>query len=132
MKKTLLTIAAALMLVNQGMAAGITETEEKELITPINNVLMSSTVKAGDEVKPVISGLFPNGCYRYSKVEIEHDNANKVHEERTYETVSQGMCLMVLVPFSREISLGAFSVGEHRVRFLNGDGTYMEKKVVAE
>ncbi|MCB0392365.1 MAG: hypothetical protein KDD58_13815 [Bdellovibrionales bacterium] len=108
------------------------ETEEKEVQVSINDALVPKTVKVGEEVKAVISGLFNNGCYRYSRSEVNHDSANSIHEVSTYANVSQGMCIMVLVPFTREVELGSLTKGEHRVRFMNGDGTYMERTVVAE
>lgn len=106
--------------------------EEKEIQVSINDALVPATVKAGDEVKAVISGLFNNGCYRYNRSTVVHDNPNDIHEVSTYALVSQGMCIMVLVPFTREVELGSFSRGEHRLRFMNGDGTYMEKRLTAQ
>ena len=106
--------------------------EEKEVQVSINDALIPTTVNAGDDVKAVISGLFNNGCYRYSRSSVDHDTANGIHEVSTFANVSQGMCIMVLVPFTREVELGTLSKGEHRVRFMNGDGTYMEKRVIAQ
>ena len=42
------------------------------------------------------------------------------------------MCLMVLVPFTKEIRLGKLSVGTHSVKLVNGDGTYIEKQINIE
>jgi len=39
---------------------------------------------------------------------------------------------MVLVPFTKEIRLGKLQTGKHALRFLNGDGTYLEKSLVVE
>jgi hypothetical protein len=46
--------------------------------------------------------------------------------------VSQGMCLMVLIPFQKDIRLGKLDSGEHQLKFLNGDGTYMERTLKVE
>jgi hypothetical protein len=39
---------------------------------------------------------------------------------------------MVLVPFNKEIKLGKFNAGKHTLKFVNGDGTYLEKTMVVE
>jgi len=132
MKLINLAIAASLLLGFANAQAVTPGNEEKEVQVSINDALVPATVNAGDEVKAVISGLFNNGCYRYSRSAVAHDASNDIHEVSTYAQVSQGMCIMVLVPFTREVELGSFTKGEHRVRFMNGDGTYMEKRVVAQ
>ncbi len=79
----------------------------------------------------VVSGLFPNGCYRWKGGEVANTDA-MTHEIRSKAVVSQGMCLMVLVPFSKEIRLGKLNSGTHTLRFVNGDGTYLEKSLKVE
>ncbi len=132
MKKTLLTIVALFAFGTVANATMTNTLEEKEIIASINDALLPTTVEANTEVSTVLSGLFPNGCYRYKQSSVKHDHANKVHEVQTTALVSQGMCIMVLVPFTKEVALGKFEAGAHRVRYMNGDGTYMEKRVVAK
>lgn len=91
----------------------------------------SVTIPSGfDNSTPtaVISGLFPNSCYSYDKSEVKNVDT-LTHEIRTYATITQGMCLMVIIPFSEEVSLGKLESGDHTLRFVNGDGTYLEKKL---
>ncbi|MCB9025250.1 MAG: hypothetical protein H6625_02960 [Bdellovibrionaceae bacterium] len=132
MKLVNFVIAAFLVLGFANAQAATQDQEEKEVQVSINDALVPASVKVGSEVKAVISGLFNNGCYRYSRSSVDHDTANDIHEVSTYAQVSQGMCIMVLVPFTREVELGSFTKGEHRVRFVNGDGTYMEKRIIAQ
>jgi hypothetical protein len=47
-------------------------------------------------------------------------------------TVSQGMCMMVLIPFTQEVRLGELQSGTHQLRFISGDGTYLQKTMVIE
>ena len=39
---------------------------------------------------------------------------------------------MVLVPFQNDVRLGKLAAGEHTLKFLSGDGTYLEKKITIE
>jgi hypothetical protein len=39
---------------------------------------------------------------------------------------------MVLVPFNKEVKLGKLNAGKHTLKFLNGDGTYLEKTLTIE
>jgi hypothetical protein len=39
---------------------------------------------------------------------------------------------MVLVPFTKEVKLGKLNSGKHTLKFLNGDGTYLEKTMAVE
>jgi hypothetical protein len=55
-----------------------------------------------------------------------------MHEVKSIASVSQGMCLMVMIPFTKEVSLGKFESGKHTLRFLNGDGTFLEKSMSIE
>jgi hypothetical protein len=39
---------------------------------------------------------------------------------------------MVLIPFQKDVRLGQLPTGKHILKFLNGDGTYLEKSLVVE
>lgn len=105
--------------------------EDKEVPIGINGVYVPSGFTSQSEVYVVASGVFPNSCYSWKKADVE-EAQTFFHTVKSFATVKQGMCLMVLVPFQKEIKLGKFSVGEHTLRFENGDGTYLEKKVSIE
>ena len=100
----------------------------KEMPITVNDVLLPSKVDSLTDVKVVVSGLFPNTCYNWSRGEVVNKGALE-HQIRAMAFVSQTMCLMVLVPYTREINLGQFQRGEHILRFVNGDETYFEKTV---
>ena len=36
---------------------------------------------------------------------------------------------MVLIPYTKEVAIGKLDKGSHTLRFMNGDGTYIEKKL---
>ena len=103
----------------------------KDLVIGINDVYVPSGFDSGANAFVVVNGIFPNSCYRYKDAEVVHTSTT-VHEIRAHATVSQGMCLMVLVPFSKEVQLGQLITGTHSLRFINGDGTYMERQLVVE
>lgn len=105
--------------------------ETQIAILDITNAVIPSGFDSSTDAFVIVSGIFPNGCYRWNDAIIEHqDNFN--HNITSRAQVSQGMCIMALVPFTREIKLGKFHTGNHTLRFLAGDGTYFEKMMNVE
>jgi hypothetical protein len=102
-----------------------------EVMIGFNDAFVPGGFDSASDVYLVANGLFPNGCYRFSRADVTHKTAN-VHEVRAYATVSEGLCIMVLVPYTKEVRLGVLGRGHHLIRFLNGDGTYMEKQLTLE
>lgn len=128
-KKAFLTLGVLGFLVTAS-AYSATRAVSNRAVVNINSV----TIPSGfDNSSPtaVISGIFPNSCYSWDKAEVTNVD-RMTHEVRSYANIRQGMCLMVLIPFSEEVSLGKFDRGEHILRFHNGDGTYLEKKLSVE
>ena len=114
------------------MSAGAMASDPVSTRAVVN--ISAVTIPSGfDNREPVavISGLFPNSCYSWDKSEVKNLDVS-THEVRTYASIRQGMCLMVIIPFSEEVSLGKLEKGEHTLRFVNGDGTYLEKKLTVE
>ncbi len=97
----------------------------------VNDVYVPAGFDRSADVYAVASGVFPNGCYEWSHAEVIH-TSNFSHEVRLLANVSQGMCIMVLVPFSQEVKLGKFEQGKHALKFVNGDGTYIQKNIDIE
>lgn len=120
--------AVSVMAFSMGAQAA---TEERQVQVGFSDAYIPSGFDSNSDTFVVASGLFPNGCYRWSESNVNHAGTN-VHEVRATATVSQGMCMMVLVPFTKEIHLGKLSVGAHAVRLINGDGTYIEKQINIE
>lgn len=103
----------------------------KEVQIGINNVYIPGGFDSASDVFVVVNGIFPNGCYQWGRAEVKHSGTFN-HEIRSLAAVSQGMCIMVLIPFQKEVRLGKFATGQHTLRFQNGDGTYLEKNMTIE
>lgn len=103
----------------------------EENIVTISSVHIPQGFDSDSDVFVVASGVYPNGCYRWKEAKIENVSDYR-HNITAVADVSQGMCIMVLVPFTKEIRLGKLSPGKHNLRFLAGDGTYFEKDLVVE
>lgn len=112
-------------------SAVVTAREEREVDVGVSSLFVPPGFDSNSETYVVASGVFPNSCYRWSRATV-NTNADGVIEVQPKAKVRSGMCMMVLVPFSTEVALGKLSTGEHIVRFLGGDGTYLEKKIVIE
>ncbi|MGE0171052.1 hypothetical protein [Nocardioides sp.] len=97
----------------------------------VNDAYIPGGFGSDSDAYVIVSGMFPNSCYRWNRADVKAVSTT-VHEVRSIATVSQTMCLMVLVPYSKEVSLGRLQPGEHTLRFMNGDGTHFEKTLVVE
>lgn len=105
--------------------------QEKEVQVGLSGVYVPGGFDSTSDSFVVVNGIFPNGCYKWSRAEITNVDAY-THEIKSMAAVSQGMCIMVLVPFQKEVRLGKFPAGNHTLRFANGDGTYFEKNLRIE
>jgi len=125
---------AVLLVVTAVSLAGFhvyAQTVKKDLAVGVSDVFVPGGFDSSSDAYVVATGVFPNGCYAWKGAVVNH-KTEFVHEVKTYATVSEGMCIMVLVPFTKEIALGKMASGKHRLRFLGGDGTYMEKTMAIE
>lgn len=123
-----LFICTILMVGTGSMAMANELPPDREIVVGVNEALVPETVAVGQQVIAVVSGIFPNGCYRWSGAKVTHPEP-ELHEVRAVASVSQGMCIMVLIPFTKEVVLGSFTEGTHTLRFVGGDGTYLERKL---
>lgn len=129
MKKGLFSVVMMLALV--GGPAAFADDSAKEVQLGINDAYVPGGFNTGSDAFVVVNGIFPNGCYRWSRSEVSNKNP-LVHEVKTFASVQPGLCLMVLIPYNKEVRLGKLDSGTHQIRFLNGDGTYLEKQMVVE
>lgn len=104
---------------------------EKEVAVGINSVYVPAGFDINSDVYVVTSGIFPNSCYRWNRAEVT-SKTNHEHEIQTMAMVQSGMCLMFLMPFTKEVRLGKLQAGDHTLRFVSSDGTYLEKKLSVE
>jgi hypothetical protein len=123
-------IKIAVLVATMAIPQWVFAADARELAVGISDAYIPRTSPNSDALV-VVNGIFQNGCYRWSRASVDH-LANNVHEIRTFALVQPGMCIMVLIPFTKEIPLGRLSSGTHRLRFLNGDGTYIEKQMKVE
>ena len=130
MKSVTLTVVSFLAIAFT-MQSQAEATPTKDLPVAVNQVFIPGGFDSKMDAYVVVSGIFPNGCYKW-KGATQVDVTNTEHEITSEATVSQGMCIMVLVPFSKEVRLGKLDVGTHKLRFVSGDGTYLEKSMTIE
>jgi hypothetical protein len=104
---------------------------DKEVEIGISGVFVPAGFDSGSDAYVVVNGVFQNGCYSWKRAEVTNVSEFS-HEIKSVATVKQGMCIMVLIPFQKDIRLGKLSTGKHSLKFLSGDGTYLEKSLNVE
>jgi hypothetical protein len=129
MKKILMIAAGLMMLLAYPMAA--MADDAREVSVGLNSVYVPASFDSNTDAYVVVSGIFQNGCYKWSRAEIMTRDTF-THEITPKAIVTPGMCIMVLIPFQKEIRLGKLEAGKHTLKFLNGDGPYIEKNLVVE
>jgi hypothetical protein len=123
MKTLFLALMAGLMFVNLPIARA--DGSHDQMIS-MNDAYIPNNFDTSSDAFVVVNGMFPNSCYRFKEAKVDHISPT-LHEVRAYATVTEGLCLMVLVPFQKEVQLGKLVAGDHAIHFVNGDGTYWEK-----
>ncbi|MBC7370914.1 MAG: hypothetical protein H7326_05070 [Bdellovibrionaceae bacterium] len=124
-------IAALFVVGTVDLAAADVTPTTKDINIGVNDVYVPGGFDSHADSYVIANGLFPNGCYKWKTANVNHVDTF-THEVQPVATVSQGMCIMVLVPFSKEIRLGKLATGTHTLKFLNGDGTYLQKSMSIE
>ena len=126
-------IAIAIVLVGQYYVTPIASAEPvtKDVVVSVHDVFVPDRVEQGTEAKVIVSGMFPNSCYRWARAEVA-ESTPTLRLVQAHATVTQTMCLMVLVPFSKEVNLGRLPSGTHTLRFVNGDETYFERTLIVQ
>ena len=130
------TVSAFVLVLAQGSIARAEETIPSDPPSSRRSTVnvSSAVIPSGfDNTSPVavVSGLFPNSCYSWDKADVTHTTPT-THEVKSYAQIRSGYCLMVMLPFSEEVPLGSFSSGHHTIRFVNADGSYLEKTLDVE
>jgi hypothetical protein len=127
MKNTMkfLTMMVAIAVVST-VNANAQTVPTKDVVIAVNEAFIPDGLTSQAESYVVVSGIFPNGCYRWKGALVKHETTFN-HEITSVASVSQGMCIQVLVPFTKDVKLGQLAVGRHMLKFMSGDGTFMEK-----
>ena len=127
--KKFMSIVSVLLFVSPAFTA--IKPNEKEVAVGISGVFVPGGFDSASDAYVVVSGVFQNGCYKWSRAD-RTSRDEFTHEIKSMATVTPGMCIMVLVPFQKEVRLGRLSTGKHTLRFINGDDTYLEKTLNVE
>ena len=130
MKKTALSLIVMLGTFGLLPAASAAPTS-KIVEVRVSDVIVPGGFDSNSDAYVIETGLFPNGCYRWSHAQTVQADSNTI-EIHSFATVQSGMCIMVMVPFHKEIRLGKLSRGTHTLRFMNSDGTYLEEQLTIE
>jgi hypothetical protein len=129
LKPLALTILA--LVIGQAVHAKPNQSETKEVPISISDAFIPGGFDSEADSYVVVNGVYPNGCYRWLRSEVTDQDAFN-HEIKAVASVSQGLCVMVLVPFNHDVHLGKLSSGSHILKFMNGDGTYLQKTLKIE
>lgn len=105
--------------------------ESRDVVIGISDAFIPGGFDSEADAYVVVNGVFPNSCYRWKTADVK-SVTNFNHEIRSVASVSQGMCLMVMVPFTKQVRLGQLDSGNHKLKFVNGDGTYLVKELKVE
>ena len=131
MKKIFMLSLAALTINFATTALAQAPAPAKDVVLNVIDAYVPGGFDSTSDVFTVVNGIFPNGCYSWSRAEVTHPS-QFLHEVRAVASVTQGMCIMVLIPYTKEIHIGRTGAGTHKLRFINGDGTYLEKTLNIE
>lgn len=98
-------------------------------VVNLTDVYVPKGFDENTSVYVVVHGSFPDGCYAWKSLLVEH-KSEKLHELEPLATFqTDGLCTMALVPFTEQVELGFFEAGTHTLVFLNGDGSLIEKEL---
>ncbi len=104
----------------------------KESVVGINSAFVPGGFDSTSDVYAIVSGIYPNSCYSWKRADVEPTDGQNVIRVSAVASVTQGMCMMVLVPFQREVLIGTLPVGDYTLRFSNGEGTYFDEALSIE
>lgn len=110
------------------LSAAREDKQESEALLLVTEALIPQGQNARSVAVAEIQGLFPNDCYAFERVDVSSPQ-DFVHEVRLVATVREGMCLLYVTPFQRQVPLGQLEAGTHLIRFMNPDGTAIERTV---
>lgn len=125
------TLMILVLTMTHAASARTSHTATKEVDISISDAFVPGGFDSDADSYVVVNGVYPNGCYRWLRAEVTNKDTFN-HDIKAIASVSQGLCIMVLVPFNHDVHLGKLASGEHTLKFLNGDGTYLQKTLKIE
>ena len=124
-------IASLILLAVAPNFASANPVPTKDVTIGLAEVFVPGGFSSSTNAYVIVSGMFPNSCYNWKTAQVTSPSTFS-HEIRAIATVSQTMCLMVMIPFQKEVDLGTLASGVHTLRFISGDDTYFEKQLTIE
>jgi hypothetical protein len=125
---SIVTFCAVTTFANSAAAESVAT---KDVNLTVSDVYIPGGFSQNTDAYVIVSGMFPNSCYKWNKAEVTSPTP-LIQEVKATATVAQSICLMVMVPYQEEVNLGRLVSGTHTLRFLNGDGTSFEKTLTVE
>lgn len=129
--KSLISVLILIASVSTHASAALPRPASKDVVIGISEVYVPENTSSASDAQVVVSGMFPNSCYSWKHATVTNTTPLE-HEVKSIAEVAQAMCLMVMVPFQKEVHLGKLISGSHTLRFMNGDGTYFERTMRIE
>jgi len=129
--KTWMMISAVAVGAMFGSLSFAKEGDVHERVVGVSDAYIPSGFDSSSESFVVVNGWFPHSCYKLKNVKVDHVGP-ALHEVTTIANVTEGLCLTVIIPWHKEVQLGKLAEGEHQIHFMNGDGTYMERRITIE
>ncbi|MEZ4871448.1 MAG: hypothetical protein R2827_04210 [Bdellovibrionales bacterium] len=97
---------------------------EPEILNHVpKHVYIPSGFDSNDNAQLVFEGEFTNSCYRAGVTNYYvNENTKTITVENKVQFYSEQMCLMVTLPYKKEISMGVLKAGNYDVKFAAESG----------
>ncbi len=113
------TTIAAITFAISAQAESINPTFEsvaREIPAPIQNVFIPQGFDSNDNSEVIISGTFPNSCYKMGKTSHKYNEVEqKIFVEVTAYHIKSEYCLTINIPFLQVVQLGTLDAGKYPV-----------------
>ena len=89
------------------------------ITSPIKKIYIPNGFDSNDNVQVVMSGIFPNSCYKTgstgSSVDLQTNTV--LVWAKSYDYSGAHICTQALVPFLQEVNVGILPPGTYKVKF---------------
>ncbi len=125
-----LTVFTTAMVFAGAPSIGLSASPTIETVT-FDRIYVPVGFDSNDNIEFVGEGRFENGCYRPLAPKTEIDLANKIITVGPLAYKYPGLCVQVILPFSRVVEVGVLPAGEYRI-LQKGTGRELGKLGVTE